>query len=800
MRTYLVCILYLFILSAHSQVRNELIWTANLNDDSEEEYRRNFTRISRAGFKLNLEALKSGEVVMSFTDLTTLTRNIPGGADGISFNYVDQNGTPSEIFINRRAIHEQLKQTLELFIDDKLSRIRLRGSPEDYRKKERKDFQQVLRGKKRGVKWRGYSWPVKLGNVQNLNPKMPYGISFICKRVPYADVNFDSLYSDLTPILPQLDNEVCEPFDRYTYYRRYFGLSYEGISYKPYRPRSGINRKKNFRLFFDKASATYDQGEIDRIIKYLNDSNLVIKTAKVLAFASVEGDSAINMRLQRDRAMVLMRTLEKANNDTIEISLNTREDWSQFESQLARTPFKDRYSKSEWKDLLENDSIEAKFEKYLKRQRRAELYLTLTQRLTEEQKIKIALYDFKRYIGKYQPQARAEVRWKQVRNIYAIKKYLDIQAARGQVDKQDVCSIFPPSINEYHIVQFYETAKIIRDGKQPVCDNLDDIIRAAHFSVLDLIKTHGENRLYLQQALDLQSFIYEMAGQGKIDNEILCELEYPDESHYYNLTLNNLFFREHQGNQIYENLSCFESYTGDVGSSGNLYASTSVSSAADRPKSSYYFVLKKIVLENSERIKQLVTRSDHILQFDLFEFLFYNISNWSVWDKELFDEEVTPEIMSQQLMRLRSMKGRICPNQVNALTLHFYLKVMHSSLVNVQADELTNDAIDFVSHYYQNNADKMDDRLALVIAKQLMALTPLYFQNEPAHEAYDVLRLKNWKEPLRGEALNYYMNLVNLVARDREDRMEALKIKFPEKVWESFFTGKYSIETDPTLE
>ncbi len=63
-------------------------------------------------------------------------------------------------------------------------------------------------------------------------------------------------------------------------------------------------------------------------------------------------------------------------------------------------------------------------------------------------------------------------------------------------------------------------------------------------------------------------------------------------------------------------------------------------------------------------------------------------------------------------------------------------------------------------------------------------------------EAYDVLRLKDWKEPLKGEALNYYLNLVNLVARDREGRMEILKTKYPKDVWNSFFTGKYSIQKD----
>lgn len=793
MRTLLY--LCLSFAAAHGQVRNELLWTPTLNDDSEEEYRQNYARIVKGGFKLDLEALGQGDVVASFTTLTTLTRNIPGSSDGISFNYSDQNNNAKQAFISRVDIHKQLKERLEIYLDDMLTRIRIRGSIEDYKQKERKEFQLVLKGKKLGVKWKKYSWPIKMGKVQGLNNQAPYSLSFICKNVPYASVEFDSLYSDITAGFPQLDNEVCEPFDRFTYYKKYFGLNYEGISYRPYRPKSGINRKKNFRLFFDKASASYNRKEINKIIRYLNDSNLVIRSAKVLAFASVEGDSAINMRLQQERAMILMETLEKANNDTIAISLQTRENWSLFNSQLSKTPFQNRYSKEKWKELFENDSIEARFEKYLKKQRRAELYLSLTQRLTDKEKITVAFGDFNRTVERYNPNARHDQHWNLIRRVFSIKKYLEIQAMRGMVSKDHVCTLFPPSINEFHVVMLYETAKIMRDGQRPVCENLEDIILAAHFAVLDLIQTYGENRLYVQQALDVQSFAYEMIARGEVPASILCQLDYPDQPYYYNLILNKIFFQEHQGQGSFENLPCLESYHEINPQSGQLFASinSQVTVSDDRPKSSYYYLLKKIVLENDEYVKKLVLRSDHVIQFDIFEFLFYNLSNWSVWDGKLFDEEVTPKIIAQQLQRLQSMKALICPNQINSLILLFHLKVMQSSVYNAQATQLTTESIDYVSHYYQKHAAKMNDRLALIIAKQLMAMTPLYYRNEPAREAYDVLRLKDWKEPLKGEALNYYLNLVNLIAKDRNGRMKVLKAKYPEGVWDSFFTGKYSI-------
>ncbi len=72
------------------------------------------------------------------------------------------------------------------------------------------------------------------------------------------------------------------------------------------------------------------------------------------------------------------------------------------------------------------------------------------------------------------------------------------------------------------------------------------------------------------------------------------------------------------------------------------------------------------------------------------------------------------------------------------------------------------------------------------------------FKKEPAIEAYDVLRRKDWKEPLKGEALNYYVNLIDIVAKDKDDRMDILKTRYPPDVWNSFFTGKYSIYTQPS--
>ncbi|MDA0194891.1 MAG: hypothetical protein O2887_07195 [Bacteroidetes bacterium] len=778
--------------------QDQLLWRSSLENQSEDVFKDNYTRIAKGGFQLDLKELSNGKVLVRFDDLALLTQNILGGSDGMKFSYQSVSNIALDVFVGRNAIREQLRSQFQDNLEQKMSTMRFRGSSDDFKKEKTKDFEQILKGKKSVIYWRGYTWFVTLGTINDLNDTHPYNISFVCKNVPYAKLSFDSLYSDTVENLPQLNNEKCLPFDRYTYYKRYFGFSYEGLTYRPYRPTSGIARKKNFRLFFDKSSSSYHQDEINEIVKYLNDSNLVIQNAKVLAFASVEGDSIINMRLQNERAMVLIKTLEKANNDSIEINLETREDWGLFKNQLERTPFKDKYSQSDWKDLFENDSIEARFEKYLKQQRRAELFLTLTQRLTTEEKITVALGDFYRYSGQYNSKARSDVRLNIAKRLFAIKKYLEIHVILGNTTPDRICSLFPPNNNEYHIVQLYETAKAIYDGKEPVCENLDDLILAAHFSIIDLIQTQGESRLYLKQALDIQSFAYDMTSDGRLDPTILCKIDYPDNPAFYNLVLNKLYFEEHQGMSKTDNLPCDEASILDETLNNLLVSSTSLVNTPEPPGSFYYNFLKNIVLSGDERTKEYLQRSDHVYEFDLLEFLYLNISNWQAWDQKLFDEDITPEIMSLFLTDLMSMKNMICPNQLYSIAIDYHLKVLHHSLAAGEQNKLTNESLRFLSEYYQEHSDNMNDRLALAIAKQFMALTPLYFKNEPAIEAYDVLRRKDWKEPLKGEALNYYVNLVDIVAKDRDDRMEILKTKYPQDIWESFFTGKYSIYAQPS--
>jgi len=775
--------------------QDQLIWKSTLEDDTRDVFKSNYDRIVKGGYQLDLQELSNGRVIALFNDLSLLTKNIQNGSDGLSFNYQSTSGSESELLIDRNEIREQLRVQFRASLESRMSTMRFRGSAEDFRKEKTTDFERILRDKKSAAYWREYSWHLDLGTIADLGGKSPYSLSFVCKKIPYARISFDSLYSAVVTGLPQLDNERCQPFDRYTYFRKYFGYSYQGLKYPRYMPTSGIRKKKNFRLFFDKASAIYLQAGIDEIVKYLNDSNLVIQKAKVFAFASVEGDSANNVRLQQERATILLESLEKANNDSIEIDIHIREDWGLFEKQLEKSPFGGKYSKTEWKELFQNDSIERRFDKFLKQQRRAELYLSLTQRLKTEEKIALAFDDFHIVSQRYSIEARSDVRSNLAQRLYTIKRYLEMQAKIGNVSAEKVCALFPPGNYEYHIIQLYETAKMLHRDQEPVCQNLGEIIAAAQLAVVNLIHTNGQSRMYTKYGLDIQSFAYEMVAEGRIDPSILCQIDYPEEATYYNLILNRLYFIDHQGLSKMRDLPCHRASIFEKEPDVLLASLSTQVASKESPEEFYYFILKNIVLAGDVRVSEYIERSDHVYQFDLLEFLYINISNWQPSEGKLFDEDVTAEIMSLFLEDLFSMKEMICPNQISSIAIQYHLKVLYHSLNFGKCTDLTHTSLMFLSDYYQEHSADLSDQLALAIAKQFMALTPLYFRNEPATEAYNVLRWKDWKEPLRGEALNYYANLVDIVAPDRDSRMEIMKNKYPAEVWNSFFSGKYSIDS-----
>jgi hypothetical protein len=138
-----------------------------------------------------------------------------------------------------------------------------------------------------------------------------FTIDFLWKDKPITMLGFSLHQMDLASSLPELEDAICNPLFRRIWKYQDLEMYLLNIQYRNYRPRSKTSVRKTFELYFDHNSSEYNKKDIGDIIRYMQDSNLVIRKAYIKAFASVEGDLENNMNLQRNRAEMMKRLRQK---------------------------------------------------------------------------------------------------------------------------------------------------------------------------------------------------------------------------------------------------------------------------------------------------------------------------------------------------------------------------------------------------------------------------------------------------------------------------------------------------------
>jgi len=175
------------------------------------------------------------------------------------------------------------------------------------------------------------------------------------------------------------------------------------------------------------------------------------------------------------------------------------------------------------------------------------------------------------------------------------------------------------------------------------------------------------------------------------------------------------------------------------------------------------------------------------------EFLQYNVSNWQVWDTLLYDDEVTIEVMSQQMARLLRKPGNVCPNQLYDLALEFHRKVMVDAIVRNQYSRQMVTSVRFVGDYYRLRADQLNTQQAMAVAKHLMFMNQYCFKNEAAIKAYELLYAHNVHHPLLGQHRRYFLNLAVMVGKQYPQLLRKAAQQWPAKVIKGLFYGPYNL-------
>ncbi len=134
-----------------------------------------------------------------------------------------------------------------------------------------------------------------------------------------------------------------------------------------------IRAKAKHQVRFEKNVSTYEQDEFQDLLKEMGNLLPFIKSVRIEAFSSVEGDSAINQRLQEERATQVKAYFVQLGIADSLISYETAESWAFFYEQIDSTEheYLTDLAQSEVKVLLQNPRFEAEVDYYLSRQRRA---------------------------------------------------------------------------------------------------------------------------------------------------------------------------------------------------------------------------------------------------------------------------------------------------------------------------------------------------------------------------------------------------------------------------------------------
>jgi len=97
----------------------------------------------------------------------------------------------------------------------------------------------------------------------------------------------------------------------------------------PFEPRSESSIV-NFIIPFEKNKAEFKQVDIEPFIKAMNEPDFIIDGLYIYAYASIEGDSVANSKLQRKRAESVVTVLQGMQNNKINPTIQTKDSWGLF--------------------------------------------------------------------------------------------------------------------------------------------------------------------------------------------------------------------------------------------------------------------------------------------------------------------------------------------------------------------------------------------------------------------------------------------------------------------------------------
>ena len=585
--------------------------------------------------------------------------------------------TQSQADLSDKLKNSRIKSLRDAFASQKRSFNR---QYKRYRR-QRKRFKRFLKGKSTfDMASQRYVWRLVVP-VKQLTHAERFEMEVIRKKRSCATVLFDAWPVNIQDdALMAVDRVVCVPIDRS---RSFFSFprNVRRKRQRLYRPTTKFRKRKAFTLAFEKGKSDYTLEDLEPIEEFLTDSSYTILRAQIEAYASVEGDSAINMDLQQKRANILENLLVTINEDSIETEIYTAENWKLFEQQLKKIHEEKRQSRSQQlpdlrgqspaavKAYLEDEENEKLFEPLLARQRKAVLKLIVSYRLTEDKKAAIFQEDMEQ-LDKLMNHPKASAKQKALAydKILAMRRYVRDAIRRGEIAENSEAhqKIFRYRSARLDIMDFYDFKRDFKARHQLVHQSMEEILRRAYrasIRVLNSLKKESSDKqrdVALNDAMQVQFFTYQLILRDTLDVSFFCEFNYPDDEIFWTLKMNRIDFGISKGKSWVDNSSCpYRVITAEeerqIGSQNNFF----------------YRLTKKLALDpNGPRINPFY-------RFDLLKFLSMNIEHWEVKEDKYYDPEIDAMEMIKWFDKLDQVRGNMCSKEVNQRRLDLHSKLIY---------------------------------------------------------------------------------------------------------------------------
>jgi uncharacterized protein YkwD len=226
-----------------------------------------------------------------------------------------------------------------------------------------------------------------------------------------------------------------------------------------------------FNVPFNKNNANYAPEDIKPFIESLNEPDFKINSILLTAYSSIEGDSSINTKLQRERGENIMKAIQKMQTTELPYEIKTDDSWDLFKKQVIGTKYAGLggLTKADAKKAIDDTGLEKEMEEsILSKERFAEIKLSITYDIsTPEKEQRFVIRAFKNAVEKKDAAAALN-----------IQQYMIAQALQNKYKADDVINAAIPTEKEYasHLINKIWLNKFI--NKDTLNDDLAAKINA----------------------------------------------------------------------------------------------------------------------------------------------------------------------------------------------------------------------------------------------------------------------------------------------------------------------------------